>query len=307
MKSNQQLERSIRRHKRAILLVNTRSRKGRLLYGEAKRQLRERGYSFIRTYAVKKPQHIERIIAKAIAQKPELLIVGSGDGTLSTVVDHLAYSDIVLGYLPLGTTNNFGRSLQIPTDLMAAIDIIEQGKVAAVDLGKVNDDYFGNMTSIGLSVGIAANVPAKLKRAVGRLAYALYAVKITLGHKPFRVEVHTADSSHYFYTHQFCIANGSMHAGQPIAADASVDNGTLVAYALGGKSRLSTLTATISHARSSKEIMRNKNLLTAKSFTVRTVPRQPLDIDGEVRYSGDGRLKFEVAAGALRVLVPQDF
>lgn len=308
MKSKQQLEQSIRKTRQAVLLVNTHSRKGRLLFEAAKSKLEARGYTLIKTFKITQPRQMERTIARAMALQPELLVVGSGDGTLSTVVDHLAYTDTVLGYLPLGTTNNFGRSLHIQPNLDAAIDVIVNGKVAAVDLGKVNDDYFGNMASLGLSVYVAANVSRQLKRRIGRLAYGLYAIKAVIRHKPFRVEVLTADSSHYFYTHQFCVANGSMHGGRPIAADASIDNGMLIAYALGGKSRFSTIIATIKHARTTTDKMRHKNLITAKTFVVRTSPAQSLDVDGEVMPdSTHGRYAFTVAADGLKVLVPQEF
>lgn len=308
MKSKQQLERSIRRHKTAVLLVNTHSRNGQRLFSHAKRQLEAHGYSFVKTYAIDNPRQMERTITKAMALKPELLIVGSGDGTLSTVVDHLAYTDTVLGYLPLGTTNNFGRSLGIRPALDYAIQIIVGGKVADVDLGRVNGDYFGNMASMGVSVGVAAAVPRKLKRRIGRLAYALYSLKAVALHKPFIVKVRTDKGEYSFMTHQFCVANGRMHSGKLIAADASVDNKTLIAYALGGASRLSTAKAAIYHARSSHKKSYDKGLLTVNSCTVKTLPPQSIDIDGEVKNGPeDGIYRFDIAADALKVFVPDDF
>ena len=59
------------------------------------------------------------VIKTAVAAGPELLVVGGGDGTASRVAGQLAYQDTVLGLLPLGTTNNFARSVGIPSDLPA--------------------------------------------------------------------------------------------------------------------------------------------------------------------------------------------
>jgi diacylglycerol kinase (ATP) len=41
-------------------------------------------------------------------------VVGGGDGTLSEATHQLAHRDVCLGVLPLGTTNNFARSLGLP-------------------------------------------------------------------------------------------------------------------------------------------------------------------------------------------------
>ena len=54
--------------------------------------------------------------AKALAKKPDLLILGGGDGTISGLVDHLVGTDTALGVLPLGTANSFARTLGIPLD-----------------------------------------------------------------------------------------------------------------------------------------------------------------------------------------------
>src|SRR5512133_262500 len=74
------------------------------------------------------------------------------------------------GVLPLGTTNNFARSLGLPLHLPAALRILTEGKVADVDLGHVAGRHFANLTSLGLSVQVAEHVPHLLKRVLGRAA-----------------------------------------------------------------------------------------------------------------------------------------
>jgi diacylglycerol kinase family enzyme len=59
-----------------------------------------------------------------------LLIAGGGDGTLSLAARHLAYRDIALGVLPLGTTKYFARTLGISLNVAAAVGVLASGKVA---------------------------------------------------------------------------------------------------------------------------------------------------------------------------------
>jgi diacylglycerol kinase family enzyme len=82
------------------------------------------------------------LAAEEIAKGRKFIILGGGDGTISSVVDHFAYINVVFGVLPLGTANSFARTLGIPLDLAGVIiDVLINGKVANIDLAKINEDY----------------------------------------------------------------------------------------------------------------------------------------------------------------------
>ena len=128
-------------------------------------------------------------VEQALAARPALLIVGSGDGTVSQIAGRMAYRDTVLGFLPFGTTNNFARSLGIPPGLDAAVDVIVNGKVADVDLGRAGSRYFANVAGIGLSADVAASVSPWLKRRLGRTAYLLAGIRKLLRHHAFAADI----------------------------------------------------------------------------------------------------------------------
>jgi diacylglycerol kinase family enzyme len=87
---------------------------------------------------------------QALSERPDAIVAGGGDGTVSGVASVLAHSDIPMGILPLGTLNHFAKDLAIPIDLEAAIRIIAAGHVQSIDLGRVNDRTFINNSSIGI-------------------------------------------------------------------------------------------------------------------------------------------------------------
>lgn len=291
---------------RTALLVNTHSRKGRLLYKHAKAMLGAQGFQFVRAVALADPTALPEAMTSIMKQQPELVIIGGGDGTISTASNYLAYTDTVLGYLPLGTTNNFGRSLGLKPRLRDAIDAICNGTVASVDLGKIDGTYFTNMASFGVSVSVATDTPRHLKRMFGRIVYAWYAAVCTLRHKPMTVDTTTEIGHYTFTTHQFCVANGTTHSGIPIAADASVSDHKLIAYALGGRSHVSALFAALRHGLTAHRKMAEKDLLVSSSFSLRFTPSQQVDIDGEVlQASPKSGFTIEIAPQALKVVVPQ--
>jgi YegS/Rv2252/BmrU family lipid kinase len=261
-------------------------------------------------FPVPDPVRLPDIFRTALALRPDLVIVGGGDGTLKEAVAHLVNRDVVLGVLPLGTTNNFARSLGLPLGLRGAAEVIRTGKVADVDAGFVRgaagSDVFANMVSLGVSVEVAAVVPAVLKRMVGRAAYALTALRRIPVHRPFRATVVASGSTYDFTTHQLNIANGAHHSGRRIAHDATPDDRLLAVYRLGDEGRHRLAGATLRHVLAGhRRSLDEEAFITTREVYVETRPPMAVDIDGEIR--GRTPVRVSLLPNALRVLVPRDF
>lgn len=80
----------------------------------------------------------------------DALVVGGGDGTISTVAGAMADSGFPIGILPLGTLNHFAKDLKIPLGLNEAIAAIAAGATRKVDVGEANGRVFINNSSIGI-------------------------------------------------------------------------------------------------------------------------------------------------------------
>ena len=179
--------------------------------------------------------------------QPDLLIVGGGDGTICEAARRLAYADIALGLIPLGTTNNFARTLGIPLTLAGAIGILAGGKVADVDLGRAGDTVFANLVSAGLSAQVAASVPHRLKRVAGRAAYPLTALAALPRHRAFHAAI-TVGNQHYSGN------PSAQHRQRQLprrAADhrrRSADDRLLLATGSAAPAAASLITATLRHA-----------------------------------------------------------
>jgi diacylglycerol kinase (ATP) len=306
LRSKALLERAIREHRRAALVVNTRSRRGRRHYPAVLAQVRAAGFDLLGAFPVDQTGSLDASLTAAMDLRPDLLIVGGGDGSISMAARRLAYADMVLGLVPLGTTNNFARTLSIPLHLPAAIGVLAAGKVADVDLGQAGDIVFANLVSAGLSVHVAETVPHRLKRVLGRAAYPLTALARLPRHRPFRATITAAGRHYTLDTHQLNIANGSFHAGRPITRDASADDRLLLVYRLGGPSRLSLVGATLRHAvAGARRSLAEPAFLAVSELWLDTDPRMPFDVDGEIH--GHTPARIALAAQALRVMAGPDF
>lgn len=294
----------------AVVLVNARSRRGAALHARIAPALEARGVRVLAEHVVHDPgAELPELLPRVLADEPPMLVVGSGDGTLAAVVDHLAGRSTVLGYVPLGTTNNTGRSLGLPLRLGAALDVVAHGRTVSVDLGRANGDWFANLVSVGVSSEVAGRTPHLLKRRLGRAAYALTAARALATHRPFEAEVTVDGRTWHVRTHQLNVANGRVHAGTPIAADAGIDDRLLVAYALGGDHPASVAAAAAHQATTPWRPLGHKGYVTGVQVRVVTDRRLRLDVDGELTgwVGPDEPLAVHVDAGALQVRVPARF
>ncbi|MFG3298034.1 diacylglycerol/lipid kinase family protein [Micromonospora chersina] len=305
MRTKQELGAAIRDGRRAALVVNAHSRRGRRLYETVHSRLRAAGFTLLGAYPVDRPGELDRVLAEAAGLGPDLLVAGGGDGTIGTAARLLAHRDMALGLLALGTTNNFARTVGVPLDLDAAVGLFTDGKVIDVDLGLVGDTRFTNHVGIGLSADIMLTAPPRLKRVVGRLAYPLTALGLLARHRPLRVTVRAEGREHAFDTHQVYVANGGFHAGRPITADANADDRLLVAYPVGGPTRRGLLRETARNAAAGhRRTLGDKPFLAVRQLWLETDRPARIEVDGEPY--GQTPVRIGLDPNALRVMAAAD-
>jgi diacylglycerol kinase family enzyme len=273
------------------------------LYDAARARLVEAGFDLLGAYPVDRPRELEATLAAALDQGPDVLVAGGGDGTISTAARLLAHRDIALGLLPLGTTNNFARTVGIPLALDDAVATIAHGKVIDVDLGLAGTTAFTNHVGVGLSADLMLAAPRLLKRVIGRTAYPITALGLLARHRPLRVVVRAGGREHTFVTHQLYVANGGFHAGRPITADAHADDRLLVAYPVGGSGRWGLLRETARNvATGHRRTLGEEPFLAVGELSVETDRPARVEVDGEP--SGRTPLRIGLAANALRMMAP---
>ncbi|MBI5443968.1 MAG: lipid kinase [Deltaproteobacteria bacterium] len=305
MSNETELQEEISRERRAVLVVNARSRAGARFFSRAVEILTDRGIRLEEVHGLKDPARLPEIVGRAADRGIRLVIAGGGDGTMTSVVGPLAYRDAVLGVLPLGTGNAFARSLGIPLDLEGAVDVLVHGDVAAVDLGKVNRKYFANVASIGVTTAVARRISAVTKRWLGPIAYAIVGARVLLSLRPFRCRVQADDKRFEVDTRQLVLANGRFFGIGVVAPGAHVDDRLLTVFTVGEESRLEYVKVWTAFLLGRNSLLTGSNYLSSRVVDVETDPPQHVNADGEA--VGRTPARFEVAPEALKVLVPTGF
>ena len=93
-----------------------------------------------------KKGHAIDLVQKAISENADRVVACGGDGTINEVAQLLVETEIPLAIIPLGSGNGIARHFKIPFGISKAIQIIKNNKLARMDVGVVNGNYFfGNM------------------------------------------------------------------------------------------------------------------------------------------------------------------
>jgi diacylglycerol kinase (ATP) len=108
--------------------------------------------------------HAIELTNTAILNKPDYIVACGGDGTINEVASCLVNTSIILGIIPVGSGNGLASNLSIPRDFKKAIAIIKQGKTTAIDVGKINQQYFFS----NMGIGIDALIIKKYERSGNR-------------------------------------------------------------------------------------------------------------------------------------------
>ena len=131
----------------------------------------------------KRDEGIE-LAAHAVDQGHDLVIAFGGDGHVNEVVNGIAHSAASLAIVPGGTMNVFARSLGIPVDPGAAVELVGASpRTRRVPLGKMDDRYFTFSAGCGFDAEAAALVEEHLaaKRRFGELFFYWSALRVLSG------------------------------------------------------------------------------------------------------------------------------
>jgi|TARA_R100000501_G_scaffold5804_1_gene12795 YegS/Rv2252/BmrU family lipid kinase len=272
------------------------------MFPHAKEALQAAGATLVFAEAVPRPDRISAAIDTAIAKGATRLVIGGGDGTISSSAKQIADAGVEMSMLPLGTANSFARTIEMPLDVEGACRMAVTGDVHLVDLGRLGDYYFTNAAAIGLPAEIGRSVPDGLKRIFGRLAYLIWAIYKLLKFKGFTCTIDDGTGIKSYEVVEVRIANGRYLGGLIAVPDADPEDHRLTVQLVRGVSGWQLAHAWAYMATGDAPQAGEVTELIAKRFEIVTDPPQPVSIDGEVLAQTPTLVGL--APGVLKLVVP---
>ncbi|HEX3011906.1 MAG TPA: YegS/Rv2252/BmrU family lipid kinase, partial [Syntrophomonadaceae bacterium] len=160
-------------------------------------------------------EQIRKQIKKIDPEACHTIIAAGGDGTIHGVANAMMHNNlnIPLAIFPVGTSNDIARQMKIPGKIKEYCQIITEGKLTGIDLGKVGDEYFINVAAAGFLTDTAHEVNYSLKNALGKAAYYLKVLEKLPQLKPLHLRVKVDDNAYDMEILLFLVLNGTSTAG----------------------------------------------------------------------------------------------
>lgn len=254
------------------------------------------------------PTELAATFTAAVQERPEIIFVGGGDGTVSSAAGYLVDTPIALGVLPLGTLNHFARDLGIPTSWRDAIPALVGGSTRAVDVGEINGRVFINNCSLG-SYPEAVRRRDALRRAHGAGKWAaMFLASLTVFRRLRRLRVRIeSPSAHLTLRTPFVFIGNNAYSGHVLGPNLrpQLDAGQLWIYTTRAHRRLTLLRLAWQSLVRQIDAADALDAQPVREAVIATDgPREPpLAVDGELVESAR-TLRCRVRPRALRVKTP---
>jgi YegS/Rv2252/BmrU family lipid kinase len=132
--------------------------------------------------------HATEFTRELIAEGYRKIISIGGDGTLNEIVngiftqDHCPATEIILGLIPVGTGNDWGRMFGIPLIYEGAVQVIKEGKLMLHDIGVISyfngeekaKTYFINIAGLGFEAVVVRKTNKQKDKGMSNKAIYFY-------------------------------------------------------------------------------------------------------------------------------------
>ncbi len=277
----------------------------------AREAMKAAGLEIVDELTVDKLSRLPQLLKAA--GTPPIVVAAGGDGTVGAVANYVVGTSAVLGVLPLGTSNDFARSLELPMRIEHAARLLAFGKVSTIDAGRLTEQgqaprYFVHAATAGLNVNFARLATrADLRHRLGRLTYAVAGVMALRERPVFNCEITSDGKSEQLRLEQLSVINtpivgGALRLKVPGADPESGSLQLLLVEHLPIRRLLQSLVQNLTRRRG---LVRGVRLEPITRVTVS--PERPMDValDGEVCAKIPGT--FEVVVDGLRVITRASF
>ncbi|MBT2680742.1 diacylglycerol kinase family lipid kinase [Bacillus sp. ISL-35] len=260
-------------------------------------------------------------IARKLSGRQATIAAVGGDGTLHEVVNGAAsYPNIIVGFIPGGSGNDFSRGFAIPKKAAEALGLVidqSNSRICEIDIGKIqhkelHETYFMNNMGVGFDAAVAkesneSRMKLLLNRvSLGRLVYVYILAKKLLTFRTIPIHI-TIEGKEFHYNDAWFVTVSNQPyygGGMKIAPGALPDDGILDVTVVHRISRWKLLLVFASVFWGKHTKFKEVVQYTGKSITIESTEPVLAHADGEA--IGHTPLKIDACPKALRILTEKN-
>jgi len=233
----------------------------------------------------------------------DAVVAAGGDGTVNEVLNGLGSDGPPLGIVPLGTANVLAAEIGLGGDPVRIAETLASGPVLSITPGQAAQRRFAMMASVGFDARVVAAVTPGLKRALGKGAYLLEALRQLAG-RPLPLYDVTIDQTGY-RAGTVIVANAKHYAGPFVCApEADLREPGFQVCLVPGRRR-DILRAALALARGRLHLLPGVRIVAGRRIVLSGPPGEPVQMDGEV--AARLPLTAEAASESIALIVPADW
>jgi diacylglycerol kinase (ATP) len=247
--------------------------------------------------------HATGLAAECAKENFETVVAVGGDGTVNEVARGLLNSSTNLGIVPKGSGNGLARTVNIPLQVEAALQLIAKNYVKIIDAGLANGELFLSNAGTGFDSYVALQCQQKKSRGLLMYIKTSVAAFATYKNKSYIIKVDNEEPIKEKAI-MVSVANGNEFGyGFKIAPTASNFDGKLDVMIIkplniftAGRVSFYAWWGNLNKYSKVKHII-------GRSITIESKQMLDYQIDGDAR-SIEGPLQIEILPKALQIIVP---
>ena len=246
------------------------------------------------------------LLASQKGEKFDIVVACGGDGTVSNVANGLVQSNASLGVLPIGSGNDFVKSLRLNRTLPECMDLLQNGRSVVIDMIYYEGDATGwcvNTIGSGLD-GLANYYAGRYRKLKGFIVYALGAIKACFKFRGSKMRLIVDGDEITGEYLMVTLCNGKWEGGRfHVAPDAIMDDGHLDLLLIERLPIYLILAYLPMFSRGPSESMKGVSSIRCKKVEINSEKPLYVHRDGELVADSMKYLKLGIREGVLKVIV----
>lgn len=251
-------------------------------------------------------------LARAIAalpkvERPELLAVAGGDGTIGEAINGLIASGsaepMPFGIIPMGTANVLAAEIGLAVSAEAVAATLDARHARPIFVGQANGRAFTLMAGAGFDAHVVARVDGALKRRIGKLAYVWQSLRqmTRFSFPAYRVSI---DGGAPIEIASVIVAKGHFYGGRYVVApEARLDHARFEICLFEKRGALHALRYALALGMNRLPRVAGYRIVSGRHVTIEGPPGDPVQGDGDV--IGHLPMTIDLAPQPLSLVMPR--
>jgi diacylglycerol kinase (ATP) len=251
--------------------------------------------------------HAQEIAREYSCRKDYHIFAIGGDGTINEVLNGVIGTNSILSIIPCGTGNDFVKTLYQDFTIDNYVSKLVEGTATYIDLAKVNNRYYLNISSVGFDAEVAYNVTKfkSIKFLPGSICYLLSVLYTAFKFRPLDLEIHLDNKVINQQTFLLASSNGKCYGGGFfITPEASIFDGRLDICNIKKITLFKLLTSIGKALKGDIKHIKEVSYSKCEEVIISSSNEFTLNVDGELLRTNHA--DFKIIPKGIKVMLPCD-